>query len=287
MPDRGGPQAPDLPIYQQVPIRLQASLISSPPVTPIDINTGLAPQFFRSNALEIDVAIFDAYGNSVNLSNLSFLQLILQAGQNALTPTTVVNVASGSLNPTVTMAQWISGESQQAAFLLSGAQTDVSLFGETSYPYWVIVQGILPSGAVIIYAAGTANAVLAGGGVAWPASGFTSFHLTPSASGNFTVSPTGQVHHEEVTVSGTAGTRNVILNPYGLEAGALIGLRFELPTTSGIVFQIYDQSLTGTLLDTVITDASGFTPTARFQYYWNGSNFKRDFSVIPASGQQT
>jgi hypothetical protein len=115
----------------------------------------------------------------------------------------------------------------------------------------------------------------------------TSSHETTNASGNFTVIPGSQIHHEEVFVSGVAGTRDCLLTAIGLVPGALVSVRFQLPATAGIIIQMYDQTLLGSLLGTIESQSDGFTPTGRFQFWFDGNNFQRDFEVTPANGQQT
>ena len=62
-------------------------------------------------------------------------------------------------------------------------------------------------------------------------------------------------------------------------------MRFKLPATAGIIIQVYDQATSGTLLTTIESDPSGFTPSARTQLWFDGANLQRDFEVIPANGQ--
>lgn len=113
------------------------------------------------------------------------------------------------------------------------------------------------------------------------------FDLQTNSTGNFTVAPASQIHSEFVTITGSAGTRNGILTATGLIAGARVTVRLTLPATASIVINIYDQTLTGTLLATVTSDASGYLPTGRMDFVWDGSNFRRDSEIMPAFGQQT
>ena len=113
------------------------------------------------------------------------------------------------------------------------------------------------------------------------------FELQTNSTGNFTIAPASQIHTEFVTISGSAGTRNGVMTATGLVAGARLTVRLTLPATAAIVINLYDLSLTGTLLATVTTDANGYLPTARFEFVFDGTNFKRDAEIVPSFGQQT
>ena len=63
-------------VYAQVPLRLEASIVSNPPV---DSNTGLAPKAYRGQTVAVQVGIFDPSNVAVDLTNLASLTLV--AGQ--------------------------------------------------------------------------------------------------------------------------------------------------------------------------------------------------------------
>ena len=273
--------------YSQIPVRLQADIISSPPVGPIDANTGFAPAFWRAQSVGIAVGIFDVNGVAVDLSNLAYLQI--QFMETPSSPNLVLSkqVLAGSIIPIISRAGWLAGTAQQATFVISAAELDFSLNGQDSLPYWLNLSGVTSGGAQVVYAAGYITVFNPGSVLPPPSNGVVSASSQATASGDFTVTPGAQVHHEEITVSGAGGTRNCIVGAAGLEAGALVALRFRLPATAGIVIQVRNQTLGGTLLTTITTDASGFTPTARTQLWFDGVNFQRDFETIPANGQST
>lgn len=276
-----------MPIYGQVPIRFQASIVSSPPAIPIDANTGLAPAFWRSQGLVVQVGVFDVDNVSIDLSNVSYLQLVLLTSQDALAPVVTKTVLSGALTPYVLWADWQAGIGQQASFVFSNAELDVSLAAQPSQTYWMVLQGVTSGGVGIIYAAGPVTIYYSGTIIPAPTPSFVSAHEQTSTSGNFTVTPEAQVHHEEITVAGSAGTRACIVTAAGLQKGALVALRFRLPNTAGIILQIYDQSLSGTLLATVLTQSDGFTKASRQQFWFDGANLQRDFEITPPNGQQS
>lgn len=272
--------------YAQLPIRLEADLISQPPVVPVDANTGLPIQFWARQGISVQVGIFDAALVGVDLSNLQYLQLVLQESQGALVPTVTKTVLAGALITYITREDWLAGRNQNASFVFSDAETDVSLDGANEATYWLALQGKTTGNATITYAAGPVRIFNPGPAVPAPSTGLVSFHQQNSGGGNLVVAPTAQIHTEEIVVSGAAETRDVIVQATGLEAGAQVGLLLQLPATDGLAFRIFDQSLAGTLLTTVTCDASGFTPAAKVNLVFNGANFLRDTLVIPAFGQQ-
>lgn len=275
-----------MPLYAQLPIRVQADLVSQPPVIPVDANTGLPIQFWARQGLAFQVGIFDAALVGVDLSNLSYLQLVLQESQDALVPTVTKTINAGSLVTYITRADWLAGINQNATFILSNAETDVSLGGANEATYWLAIQGRTTAGANIVYAAGPVRIFNPGPGVPAPKTGLVGFHEQDSAGGNLIVTPDAQIFTEEITVSGAAETRDIVVGVAGLEAGAKVGVRFILPATAGIIHRIFDQSLAGDLLATINSDPDGFTPAAKVNLFFDGANLKRDTLIIPAFGQQ-
>jgi hypothetical protein len=272
--------------YNQLPIRLEADLISSPPVAPIDANTGLQIQFWARQGIVVQCAVFDNTGACVDLSNLTYAQLVIQPAADSLVPSVVKTVLAGAIIPTITRANWDAGIAAQVTFTLSNAETDLSLSGGLSAPYWIQFQGQTTAGANIVYAAGPIT-VFTPGSLPASSTGFVSHHAQSNGGGNMVVTPTSQVHTEVITITGSAGTRQVVVGAAGLDAGARIGLKFVLPATAGINLQVYDQATSGPLLTTVTSDSSGFTPTAKANLFFDGANLQRDELIIPAFGQQT
>ncbi len=104
-----------------------------------------------------------------------------------------------------------------------------------------------------------------------------------NSSGDVTVTPLSQIHTERITVTGSAGTRNiVVLSPSGLVAGARIDLVFILSgATNGTRLKIYALSTAGTLLFDFSRD--GDEANAEFILYSNGAGgFDRKEQTIPA-----
>ncbi len=275
-------------LYNQLPIRLEADLISSPPVTPVDANTGLPIQFWARQGLSIQCAVFDAVGNCVDLSNLSYAQLVIQQAPDSFTTSVVKTVLSGSIIPVITRGVWNAGTAAQVTFVLSAAETDLSLGGANSAAYWLQFQGFTTGGAPIVYAAGYITVFNPGSSLPPPGPNpYVSYHAVGNGSGNTVITPATQLHTEAIAISGGARTSSIIVTAAGLAAGARVGLRFGLPATTGINLQVYDQTLTGALLTTIVSDGSGFTPAAKVNLYFDGTNFQRDELIIPAFGQQT
>ena len=120
-----------------------------------------------------------------------------------------------------------------------------------------------------------------------PIVGFTSSELIANAGGDFIVTPGAPIHHAEITVSGSPGTRNCVVLGAGLTGGAQTVLRFQLPAVDGINLRIFDQSLSGALITTITSQADGFLPSSRMQLWFDSANWKRDSLIQPAFGQQS
>lgn len=277
-----------MPTYTQLPIRLEADLISSPPVAPIDANTGLQIQFWARQGIVIQCAVFDNTGACVDLSNVSFAQLVIQPAAGSLVPSVVKTVLSGAIIPTITRANWDAGVAAQVTFTLSNAETDLSLNGADSAPYWIQFSAQLTSGANVVYAAGAITVFNPGSSIPAPTQNpVVDEHTQTSAGGAVAVTPTAQIFTEIINVSGSAGTRDVVVAATGLLKGSLVGLRFVLPATDNIIFRIFDQATSGALLTTITSQGDGFLPAVRVGLYFDGANLQRDFLIQPAFGQQT
>jgi hypothetical protein len=276
-----------MPAYNQMPVRLQADLISQPPVIPIDANTGLPIQLWARTGIAIGVGIFDALGVGVDLSNVTFLTLTISESASSLVPSVTKTVLAGALIPYITRADWLAQINQNATFIFSNAEMDLSLDGADEATYWLSLQGQTTGGANIVYAAGAVRIFNPGPGIPQPTRGLVSYHSTPSAGGNLVIQPASNVHTEVIPVSGAAEVRDVVVLATGLEAGARVGLRFALPATNGLSHRLFDQSLAGALLATITCDPDGFTPAAKVDLFFDGVNLKRDTLIIPAFGQQT
>ncbi len=242
-----------MPIYQQIPIRLQASLVSAPPVAPIDINTGVAPRFWRAQGISVAFAVFDAFGVAVNLSNIASLTMRLQEYQNSLTPVFEEIIDAADIIPTITRAGWQNGLQQQATFLLTAAETDVSLAGGNEKPYWLSIIGLTEDAELIVYAAGYVAFFNPGQTFARAPFGFISRGERTNSAGNTTITPTSFNHTEFITVNGGTRTSQVILSIAGMEDGALLRLYFELPATADIILNVVNAALNGDQLSTVTT----------------------------------
>ena len=165
-----------MPTASAAGIYLELTTRSNPPISPIDINTGLPPRFFRGEDVDFSIGIFDCFGDSVDLSNLSFLELDIfpaqlpaQASPGNLgyapfsslpypstppAPLLTVTVAASSITPTITKADWLEGLAAQAVMSLSWIQTaSLNLGGETEADFWIVLQGITGIGRRIVYGA--------------------------------------------------------------------------------------------------------------------------------------
>lgn len=271
-----------MPQYNQIPIRIQLSLTSNPPVSPIDANTGQQPQFWRAQDMDMQIGIFDSMGNPVDLSNLTYLQVILQPAYNSITPSVVKTVAAMNLNTLITRGNWDAGIAQNADVLFTAADLDLSLSADPSQLYWLVIQGLTSTGQLLSYGAGNVLVYNPGYQLPPPApSGLVSEHEQTNAGGNTTVTPTSQLHTEKITFTGAARTSAVIVGASGLVAGARPVVLVLLPATAGIVVQVWNQTIaTGSPLFSVVTD--GYLRQACFEMGYDGSNLYPLRATVPA-----
>ncbi len=261
---------PSAPI-SGVPIRLQVSTASAPAVPPIDVNTGLPPAQWRANAVSYQVGIFDVNGVSVDLSNVTYLQLTIAATQNAPANLIVATVLAGSITPTITRSAWLAGTAQNASFDLSAAATDVTLGAQPSQDYWVQLSGVTSTGTLIVYGAGNVTFYNSGSATPAPLSGITDYNAQTNSTGNATVSPSTQVHTEKMTFAGSAGTRNVVLEPGGTYEGGLVLVSAALPVTAGITINFLSGDLSGDTLGTATTD--GYVSKISAIFAFDGTDY--------------
>lgn len=94
------------------------------------------------------------------------------------------------------------------------------------------------------------------------------YHASTNASGNTTVSPAAcaATHTEVITFSGSGSTTRVIVlatanSPF---AGARVTVRCALPATAAITLEFRDATSGGTLVTSLVTDASGDDATLEF-----------------------
>ncbi len=102
-----------------------------------------------------------------------------------------------------------------------------------------------------------------------------------NSSGNTMITPASlcRVLTYVLTVSGTAGTRIVVLDASSLSAGRRLSLVLRLPTTAAIVVEVRNATTGGTLLATLTTDTSG--DDANLHFYDNGTAWEAESSKYP------
>ncbi len=105
--------------------------------------------------------------------------------------------------------------------------------------------------------------------------------LTAAANpvGNTTLIPSGSVNVAVVTLTGSAGTRVVILDPGSALPASIVKVRVVIPATAAIVIEIRNATAGGTLLYTLTSD--GTAGVAFFELYFDGSAFKPLSNVFP------
>ncbi len=155
-----------MPSFSKSIIRLQLGVASNPPLAPIDTNTGIAPQIWRSSDVEFQVGVFAAMQAPVDLSNLDFMEfdifpmpiLNLSTGTNfAYNPYSVppypnvspaplqfVTIPKAEITARVSWSQWRNGIGQQAKAAFTWNQTAaLELAGGIYRDFWLFVHGIV------------------------------------------------------------------------------------------------------------------------------------------------
>jgi hypothetical protein len=253
-------------VFEQVPVRLQLSIISNPPVEPVDRNTGTTPRVWRRQTAALQIGIFDALNVSVDLTNLAYLRVIMQASQDALTPIWVKQVNAADITKTIPIGDWIAGTAQQASVVLTSSDTDQGLGGNNSADFWIIVEGYTTNGAPLIYGAGVLTIFDPGTSFPAIAPKYVARHRQAAAVDDVTVLPEAQVHTEIIDVGGAARTFNVILDVNGIIDGQLLALVVNLPATANIILNVKSGVVTNPVISTIET---GSVLQALLEYYFD------------------
>ncbi len=259
-----------MPIYEQTPIRLQVNLVGSPPVYPIDQNTGAAPRFFRASSVGIAIGIFDAAGNPVDLSNLAKLQLFLFKSATDLVPLVTKEITAEDLYPLITAEGWAAMTQQNGTFSLTPAETDQALGAQTSAGFWLVLNGVSEAGAQILYAAGPCTIYLASSALPASAMPTPSEEELDCSVGDVTVTPASNIHTAIINLSGAARTSNVIVGQAGLTKGARVDILVLAPAiASGVNLQFFVGSLAGA--NPFAWSSDGGTTRYLCRFYFDGA----------------
>jgi hypothetical protein len=156
-----------MPTASSIPVQLQVTTRSTPPIAPVDLNTGDWPAIWKGSTTVFNAAIFDPQGFPVDLSNLSKLTLQIfpyVPPQNYLgypLPDTfpaliTVDVATDDITPVITTANWLASLVQNAAFIVTDAQTlALDLQGQPFNRFIITISGLFKTGINrVIYGSG-------------------------------------------------------------------------------------------------------------------------------------
>lgn len=157
-----------------------------------------------------------------------------------------VTTAAGPILATLPLASDV-----EAGFLVAIQKVDSSTDVVTTAPATVTLSGV--GQIVILMSDGTTWIVLITAGAS---SSVNSFASLTNNSGNTGIAPSAFNHTAIVDVTGTGGTRIIILGVTSLIPGQIIKLRVQLPSTPGITIEIRNADATGTLLYTFDSDSS-------------------------------
>jgi hypothetical protein len=230
----------------------------------------------------MNIGIFDAFGVPIDLSNLVTLQLMLQPSQYSSCVTWLKVIGTDAITPLITTNGWSQGTQWNAQFKLTPADTDVGLGGLPSASYWISLIGQTTDGDIIVYSAGNVTFMSSGMLPPPPSQGVVDAVSASNSSGNTTISPDAMVFTEEITFTGSATPRNIILASTGQPKGSRVDVLALLDSCpAGVVINVYAVSTSGALLFTFTTD--GFQPNALFRIVVNASaNYDPVEMVVPA-----
>lgn len=270
------------PIYEQKPVRVEIDILASARAVPFDNNTGQEIAIWRAQDVAFQVGIFSS-NVAVNLFNLAALQLRIFKAATDVLP--LVDKVLGPLDiiPTITRAAWTGGTAQQAAFILTAAETDLSLDGTDEAEYFLNIRGITASGAVIDYAGGPITVYNPGPQIYPPMPGVVSNNEQTAVNpGNVTVTPTSVLHGETITVNGPARSLMIIVGVVGLIPGSTVDILLLFPDlTPGIVVTLVSGAADGPVIDTITTDGS--QPNCHYRLKTNANAvFKIFTKAFPA-----
>jgi hypothetical protein len=264
---------------QQIPVRLQFSTASAPPIAPIDYNTGLAPAVWRAQSAAIAAGIFDPAGAPVDMSNITYLQLILQEAPDSLQSLVVKQVDAADIDE-ITVGGWRAGLEQNALFQFTPADLDQNLLAGRSREFWIVLVGMTDEGAPIIFGAGPLTIYLASNALPVTPPKYVALAINTTTVGDFTVTPTAQIFTEVVTVVGAARTVNAILGINGIVDGAKLTLVLILPETADITINVRSGIVTNPVISTVST---GSVLSALLEYHFDAgaAAWVPDFYLLP------
>lgn len=255
-----------MPVFEQVPIRLQISLTSNPPVAPIDANTDLPPRLWRANTIALQCGIFDPNGDPVDLSNLEYVDVVLQLEESSVIPLVTKQIDAAEITDVITIGGWRGGTAQNFTAVFTAAETDQGLDAGQEKTFWLIVRGVLESGAPIIYAAGPVTIYNPGSSLPLSMRASVSRGVQTTAAGNVTITPTSNLHTEIVTVEGAARDFDVLLGIAGVSDGAKLFLTLILPETPDINIAVKNALSANPAISNIST---GTVLKAYLQYYFD------------------
>lgn len=270
-----------MPTFSQIPIRCRLSIVSNPPAYPIDDNTGEAPSFWRSQDVAIQVGIFDASNDAIDLANIDTIQLTFRPSQGSAYYYVSTTVTASSIIPLISYSGWSAGTQQQVTFFLSPAETDFPTDGGSSAQVWMEIRAYTSTGTSVVYGAGyvTVN----NSGIAVPpltSIQVVSYHAMTNSAGDSTITPIRQIHTEKLTISGDARTSQIIVANYNSFAGARVNVSVAVPATPGITLEFYSVDNTDAPIATFNSDVVAYDLSLGL--FFDGSAWNVESAIAPA-----
>lgn len=142
-----------MPTYASTSIRLRLSNVSKPQGRLVDEETAERPEIFATQPLTIAFAVFDAYDDVVDLSNISYVEADFVNDPECGEILASSSILAAALTPLIPVAAWLDGTEDQGEI---GFTTD-QLAALTGRRAWLVVRGLTAAGNVIIFGAGWVN----------------------------------------------------------------------------------------------------------------------------------
>ena len=141
---------------------------------------------------------------------------------------------------------------------------------------------VLSNGSVVV-GSGTSITATGTGSIAatsgWPA--YQSNASVTVSGAATTITPASGNDTQNLTLSGTAGSRTLIVSNTNILPGAHCDLLFSIPTTAGLVVTVRSGAIDGPVLQTFTTTGVAQIPSARLSLEFSGTNWQAIFYQGP------
>lgn len=121
--------------------------------TSVALPSNLDIASWRGNALDLEVGIFDTSSTVASITNVTSVNVKVQASQTDNTTLMDSTVAFASMDAALTAETWSDGTAQHATFAFTNAQANLTIT-DSLHKYWIVFTALLSSGDTVTLAAG-------------------------------------------------------------------------------------------------------------------------------------